>query len=104
MLATLAIIIIGKSVAAFLIVIAFRHPASTALIISASLAQIGEFSFILAELGVGLDLLPEEGRDLILAGAILSIVLNPLVFAGGRLGIAHRFEAGRAQASLGIGR
>jgi len=78
---TLAIIIVGKSVAAFLIVIAFGYPISTALIISASLAQIGEFSFILAELGVGLNLLPEEGRDLILAGAILSIVLNPLVFA-----------------------
>jgi CPA2 family monovalent cation:H+ antiporter-2 len=55
---------------------------ATALIISASLAQIGEFSFILAELGVGLGLLPEKGRDLILAGAILSIVLNPLIFAG----------------------
>ena len=53
---------------------------TTALIISASLAQIGEFSFILAELGVGLNLLPEAGRDLILAGAILSIVLNPLLF------------------------
>ncbi|MBX3567387.1 MAG: Kef family K(+) transporter [Rhizobiaceae bacterium] len=85
-LATLFIIVIGKSVAAFLIVIAFRYPAGTALIISASLAQIGEFSFILAELGVSLDLLPEQGRDLILAGAILSIVLNPLVFAAvGRL-------------------
>jgi CPA2 family monovalent cation:H+ antiporter-2 len=81
-LATLFIIVIGKSLAAYLIVIAFRHPPSTALIISASLAQIGEFSFILAELGVGLNLLPEEGRDLILAGAILSIVLNPLVFYG----------------------
>ena len=80
-LATLFIIVIGKSVAAFLIVVAFRHPIGTALVISASLAQIGEFSFILAELGVGLDLLPEQGRDLILAGAILSIVLNPLVFA-----------------------
>jgi CPA2 family monovalent cation:H+ antiporter-2 len=79
-LATLFIIVIGKSVAAFLIVIAFGHPKSTALTISASLAQIGEFSFILAELGVGMNLLPEEGRDLILAGAILSIVLNPLVF------------------------
>ncbi|WP_432285443.1 cation:proton antiporter [Aminobacter sp. BA135] len=85
-LATLFIIIIGKSVAAFLIVIAFGYPVATALIISASLAQIGEFSFILAELGVGLGLLPEKGRDLILAGAILSIVLNPVVFAGvGRL-------------------
>jgi CPA2 family monovalent cation:H+ antiporter-2 len=80
-LAVLFIIVIGKSIAAFLIVIAFRHPAGTALTISASLAQIGEFSFILAELGVGLKLLPEQGRDLILAGAILSILLNPVAFA-----------------------
>ena len=78
--ATLFIILIGKSVAAFLIVLAFRRPIRTALVISASLAQIGEFSFILAELGVRLGLLPEEGRDLILAGAILSICLNPLAF------------------------
>ena len=81
-LATLFIIVVGKSVAAFVIVIAFRYPVATALVISASLAQIGEFSFILAELGVGLGLLPEQGRDLILAGAILSIVINPLIFAG----------------------
>jgi len=81
-LATLFIIVIGKSVAAFLIILAFGYPIATALVISASLAQIGEFSFILAELGVGLNLLPEQGRDLILAGAILSIMLNPLVFAG----------------------
>ncbi|MFC3690813.1 cation:proton antiporter [Chenggangzhangella methanolivorans] len=74
------IIVIGKSVAAFLLVIAFRRTVGTALTISASLAQIGEFSFILAELGVGLKLLPEAGRDLILAGALLSIILNPLVF------------------------
>ena len=79
-LATLAIILVGKSIAAFVIVIAFRYPIATALMISASLAQIGEFSFILAELGVGLKLLPEQGRDLILAGAILSILLNPLMF------------------------
>ncbi|MBZ9761827.1 Kef family K(+) transporter [Mesorhizobium sp. CA8] len=79
-LATLAIIIIGKSIAAFVIVVAFRYPIATALMTSASLAQIGEFSFILAELGVGLKLLPEQGRDLILAGAILSILLNPLMF------------------------
>ncbi|TPK96158.1 sodium:proton antiporter [Mesorhizobium sp. B2-4-12] len=79
-LATLAIILIGKSLAAFVIVVAFGYPLATALMISASLAQIGEFSFILAELGVGLKLLPEQGRDLILAGAILSIVLNPLMF------------------------
>jgi monovalent cation:H+ antiporter-2, CPA2 family len=81
MLATLFIITIGKSLAAFLIVLAFRHPLATALLISASLAQIGEFSFILAELGVSLNLLPTQGRDLILAGAILSIMLNPLIFA-----------------------
>jgi CPA2 family monovalent cation:H+ antiporter-2 len=81
LLATLFIIIVGKSLAAFLIVLAFRHPLATALTISASLAQIGEFSFILAELGVTLNLLPKAGRDLILAGAILSIMLNPLIFA-----------------------
>jgi CPA2 family monovalent cation:H+ antiporter-2 len=81
LLATLFIIIVGKSMAAFLIVLAFRHPVGTALTISASLAQIGEFSFILAELGVKLNLLPTAGRDLILAGAILSIMLNPLIFA-----------------------
>jgi len=80
--ATLFIIVIGKSLAAFAIVLLFRHPVGTALLISASLAQIGEFSFILAALGTDLKLLPAEGRDLILAGAILSIMLNPLVFVG----------------------
>jgi len=80
-LATLAIIVIGKSIAAYLIVIAFKRPQSVALTISASLAQIGEFSFILASLGVSLKLLPTEGQDLILAGAILSILVNPLLFA-----------------------
>ncbi|PIB94182.1 YbaL family putative K(+) efflux transporter [Caulobacter sp. FWC2] len=80
-LATVAIIVIGKSIFALGIVLAFRRPMSTALTISASLAQIGEFSFILAGLGVSLKLLPPEGRDLILAGAILSILLNPLLFA-----------------------
>ncbi|MCA1968767.1 MAG: Kef family K(+) transporter [Rhizobium sp.] len=79
-LAVVFIILIGKSLAAFLIVRAFGMPTGTALTISASLAQIGEFSFILAELGVGLKLLPEEGRDLILAGAIISIILNPVMF------------------------
>ncbi|MET0248546.1 MAG: YbaL family putative K(+) efflux transporter [Sphingobium sp.] len=76
----LAIILIGKSVAAFAIVLAFGYPARTALTVSASLAQIGEFSFILIGLGVTLGLVPAEGRDLILAGALLSITLNPLVF------------------------
>ncbi|OWW05326.1 sodium:proton antiporter [Rhizobium sp. R72] len=82
LLATLFIIVIGKSIAAFLIVLLFRKPVGTALTISASLGQIGEFSFILATLGVSLGLLPEEGRDLILAGAIISIILNPLLFYG----------------------
>jgi CPA2 family monovalent cation:H+ antiporter-2 len=77
---TVFIIILGKSAAAFLIVAAFRHPWPTALTISASLAQIGEFSFILAGLGVDLGLLSEEERALILAGALISIVLNPLLF------------------------
>jgi CPA2 family monovalent cation:H+ antiporter-2 len=81
LLATLLIVVLGKSVAAFAIVRAFGHPTSTALTISASLAQIGEFSFILAALGVGLSLLPERGQDLILATAIVSILLNPALFA-----------------------
>ncbi len=77
---TIFIIVFGKSAAAFLIVRAFGYPASTALVISASLAQIGEFSFILAGLGVTLKLMPQTGLDLILAGAIISIMANPFVF------------------------
>jgi CPA2 family monovalent cation:H+ antiporter-2 len=79
-LATVGIIILGKSAVAYLIVRAFGHPNATALTVSASLAQIGEFSFILAGLGIALGMLPPEGRDLVLAGAILSILLNPLAF------------------------
>jgi CPA2 family monovalent cation:H+ antiporter-2 len=79
--ATLAVILIGKSLAAFVIVRVFGRPTETALTISASLAQIGEFSFILGGLGVSLRILPPEARDLILAGAIFSILLNPLAFA-----------------------
>ncbi|WP_298967428.1 YbaL family putative K(+) efflux transporter [uncultured Methylobacterium sp.] len=81
-LAVLGVILVGKSIAAVAIVLAFRHPLGTALTIAASLAQIGEFSFILVGLGIGLKLLPEQGRDLILAGSLLSITLNPLFFAG----------------------
>lgn len=81
-LAVVLVIVLGKTLAAFGIVMAFGYPASTALTVSASLAQVGEFSFILTGLGVTLGLLPPEGRDLILAGALLSITLNPLVFAG----------------------
>ena len=79
-LVVVAIIVFGKSLAAFLLVLAFRYPLNTALTVSASLAQIGEFSFILAGLGVSLGLLPAEGQSLILAGALISIALNPLVF------------------------
>jgi CPA2 family monovalent cation:H+ antiporter-2 len=81
LLVTIVIIVFGKSIAAYFIVRMFGYPKSHALTISASLAQIGEFSFILAGLGVALSLLPERGRDLILAGAIISILLNPLLFA-----------------------
>lgn len=79
-LLVVSIIVIGKSIAAFALVLAFRYPLSSACIVSASLAQIGEFSFILAELGVRLGLLPVEGRSFILAGALISIAINPLVF------------------------
>ncbi len=79
-LAVVAIIIIGKSLASFLLVMAFRYPLNTALTVSASLAQIGEFSFILAGLGVSLGLMPQEGMSLILAGALISISINSLIF------------------------
>lgn len=81
-LAVLGIILLGKSAAAFGIVLASGYPVRTALTVSASLAQIGEFSFILIGLGVALGVVPPEGRDLVLAGALLSIALNPLVFRG----------------------
>ncbi|WP_447757666.1 YbaL family putative K(+) efflux transporter [Sphingopyxis fribergensis] len=80
-LATVAIIVVGKSVAAYALVRAFGHNSGTALTVSVSLAQIGEFSFILAGLGVGLKVLPETGRDLILAGSLLSILFNPILFS-----------------------
>lgn len=79
-LASLVIIIFGKSVIAFALVRLFGHSKRTALTISVSLAQIGEFAFILAGLGISLGLMSEHGRNLVLAGAILSIMLNPLLF------------------------
>ncbi|NIJ68132.1 YbaL family putative K(+) efflux transporter [Xanthomonas sp. 60] len=87
-LATVLIIMFGKSAAAFFIVRAFGHPTGTALTISASLAQIGEFAFIIAGLGVALQILPPEGQSLVLAGALVSIMLNPLVF-----GLLDRWQA-----------
>lgn len=80
-IAVVLVIVFGKSLAAFAIVFAFGYPVTTALTVSASLAQIGEFSFILAGLGLALGVLPPDGRDLIVAGALLSITVNPLVFA-----------------------
>jgi CPA2 family monovalent cation:H+ antiporter-2 len=100
-LATVAVIMFGKSMAAFVLVLALRYPLNTALTVSASLAQIGEFSFILAALGLSLGLLPQEGQSLILAGAIISIALNPLLFKAieplqtwlrSRSGIARKLE------------
>jgi CPA2 family monovalent cation:H+ antiporter-2 len=94
-IATLLIIVFGKSLAALLIVRAFGRPLDVGLTIATSLAQIGEFSFILAGLGVDLGLLSKEGRDLILAGAILSICANPLLFAA-----LDRWQARREAAAV----
>ncbi len=80
-LAVVAVIVVGKSIAAMAITLAFRYPLNTALVVAASLAQIGEFSFILAGLGVALGILPAEGMSLILAGALISIAINPLLFS-----------------------
>lgn len=79
-LAVVGIVVVGKSLAALLLVLAFRYPLNTALTVSASLAQIGEFSFILARFGVAEGILPKEGQSLILAGALISISVNHLVF------------------------
>jgi CPA2 family monovalent cation:H+ antiporter-2 len=91
----LAIIMLGKTIAAIALVLAFRYPLNTALTVGASLAQIGEFSFILAALGVSLGLLPGEGQSLILAGALISISLNPLAFAA--IEPAQRWIRARSQ-------
>ncbi len=79
-LATLLIIIVGNALVAFAFVRLLKLPMGTALTISVSLSQIGEFSFILAGLGLTLKILPQEGHDLILAGALLSIIVNPFLF------------------------
>jgi len=87
-LGVLALILFGKSLIALTLVIALGYPMGTALMISAALAQVGEFSFILAGLGMGHGLLPPEGLSLIVAGALISIALNPLAFA-----LAGRIDA-----------
>ncbi len=89
LLGTLAIITLGKSAIAFAVMRLFRYPESSALMIGASRAQIGEFSFILAGLGVALGLLPPLGRDLVLAGALISILLTPFFFAAADWIYAH---------------
>jgi monovalent cation:H+ antiporter-2, CPA2 family len=81
-LATVAVILIGKTLAAGVLVLLLRYPLSTALTVAVSLAQIGEFSFILLGLGQSLKLVPAEATSLVVAGAIVSIALNPLLFAG----------------------
>jgi CPA2 family monovalent cation:H+ antiporter-2 len=80
-LATVGVILVGKTLAALVVVLILRYPVRTAAIVAASLAQVGEFSFILASLGMSLGLLPKEGNDLILAGALFSIALNPVMFS-----------------------
>jgi CPA2 family monovalent cation:H+ antiporter-2 len=97
LLASVGIIMVGKSVAAYMIVRSFRHSSRVALTIAASLAQIGEFSFILAALGTGLNILPPDARDLILASALISIFLNPFIFSF--VTAAKEEDEGEAEAS-----
>ena len=78
------VIMFGKSIVAFSIVMLFGYPLRTGLLVSAGLAQIGEFSFILVALGLTLDILPKDGRDFILAGALISIAFNPVMFIAAR--------------------
>ncbi len=80
-LAVVAIIVVGKTLAAMLLVFMLGYPLNTVLIVAASLGQIGEFSFILAGLGLSLGLMPAEGMSLVLAGALISIAFNPIAFA-----------------------
>jgi monovalent cation:H+ antiporter-2, CPA2 family len=99
-LAVVAVIVLGKSAVTFLIVVLLRYPVGDALIIAAGLAQIGEFSFILAELGIGLHLLPAEAQSLIVAGALISIALNSfLLRAARRLALRARADEPRERAS-----
>jgi CPA2 family monovalent cation:H+ antiporter-2 len=94
-LEVVAIIVVGKSLAAFCIVRLLGRPRSTALTVAAALAQIGEFSFILAVMGVSLGVLPEDGQNYLVAGALLSIVLNPALFAA----LGRRRAGGRPPAA-----
>jgi len=82
-LVTLAIILIGKPLVAFAVVIFLKYPLKTALSVALVLSQIGEFSFILATMGAGLDILPAQAQNILVAAAIISITLNPLLFRAG---------------------
>ena len=95
LLATVVIILVLKTAAAGVVLRAFGHAMTASLVLAASLAQIGEFSFILIGMSVDLDIIPETARDLVVAGALLSILLNPLlIWAAGRFG--PRLEAREA--------
>ena len=96
--ATVLVIMVAKSIAAFFVLRLFNYGLTPSLTTTALLAQIGEFSFILAGKGVALEILPPEGRDLILAGAIISILLNPLLFAGVEYFIQRRERLARGEA------
>ena len=107
-LAVVALVLVGKSLAAVTIVAMLGYPVRTGLTVGAGLAQIGEFSFILATAGVGLGLLPEEAYQLVVAGALISITLNPLVFAAvdpidawlkARPGLRRRLDRGGGRLS-----
>ena len=91
-LAALALIIVGKAIISFAVVVLLRYPIGMGLTVAGGLAQIGEFSFILASLGVSLGLLPHEGQDVILAAAIISITLNPLVCVGAQVLDTHAHQ------------
>lgn len=95
LLAVIGVVMVGKTIAAFGIVLAFRYPLNTALTVSASLAQIGEFSFILAAVGMSLGLLPPEAQTLIVAAALISIACNPLLFHA--IEPAHRWIRARSE-------
>jgi len=99
-LAVVLVIVVGKSLAACALVLLFRYPLGTALTVSASLAQIGEFSFILAGLGAALGLLPAEGQSLLLAGALISIATNPLWFS--LIGPLQKWLSARSSFARGL--
>jgi CPA2 family monovalent cation:H+ antiporter-2 len=101
-LCVVAIIMFGKTLAAMALVIALRYPLNTALTVAVSLSQIGEFSFILAGLGLSLGLLPAQGVSLVLAGALISIALNPLLFKA--IGPVRRWSQKHSQTARNLER